>query len=242
MDETKAKDILDKIIEQIFGYMNPLSLDDFRTKYAFDIRLPSQVNDSITGEATWVQSTNPAKFITMKNSFENKKATSGDMFSQDGDWMLKKMPLKSIEDILSAWENVNYTTTERQIDSINFAKSDNVIESENVYYSVDIIKSKNVVFSDGAIGCEYVAATQRSNTSNFCARVEDSTGCSNCFSVSWSGNINKSLFIHDSFDLYECMFCSHIKSKKFCIANMQFEEAEYYELKKEITRWILLGD
>ena len=51
-----------------------------------------------------------------------------------------------------------------------------------------------------------------------------------------SGN---SLFIQDCFDLYECMFCSHIASKRFCIVNMQFEEQEYYEIKKLIIEWIL---
>lgn len=27
-------------------------------------------------------------------------------------------------------------------------------------------------------------------------------------------------------------FCSHIANKKYCIANMQFEEEEYFEIKK----------
>lgn len=242
MTEEKAKEILDNIIQQIFGYMNPLSLEQFKTKYAFDLRLPTQVNDSLTGEPTWAQSTNPLKYITMANSWKRGELIKSDSFINDQDWMLKKRPLNNIEDVLRAWEEVNYTTSDREMDSMNIAKSDNVVESENVFHSMDIIKSKNVIFSDGAIGCENVAAVQRSNTLNYCARVEDSTVCSNSFSVSWSGNIDKSMFIHDGFDLYECLFCSHIKSKKFCIANIQLEEDEYYKLKKEIIEWILIGE
>lgn len=34
-------------------------------------------------------------------------------------------------------------------------------------------------------------------------------------------------------------FCSHIANKKYCIANMQFEEEEYFEIKKTIISWIL---
>lgn len=242
MNEAKAQDLLDKIITQIFGYQNPLSLEDFRAKYAFDVRLPVQTNDNLTGETTWVQSTNPTKFLTMDNTMKSNAITKGPTFSNEGDWMQKKRPLNGIEDILEAWDHVNYTCSDRYMDSVNVFQSDNVVRSENVFHSLDVIDSKNIIFSDGAIGCEYGVAVQRSNTASYCARIEDSTGCSNSFSISWSGNINNSMFIHDAFDLYECIFCSHIKSKKFCIANIQLEEAEYYKLKEEIIRWVLLGD
>ncbi len=231
MTEDKAKQILDKIIEQIFGYANPLSLQDFKRKYAFDLRLPIQVNDAETGEPTWTQSVNPTKFMTLDNTF-----------SRVDSWEQPKQELKNIQDVLKAWEKINYVTTERQIDSLNILESDNVNQSENVYHSMDVHNSKNVIFSDGAIGCEFVAAIQRSNTTNYSARVEDSTNCSNSFSVSWSGKIVNSMFIHDSFDMYECLFCSHMRSKKFCIANMQFEEAEYFKLKEEIVKWVLSSE
>lgn len=39
--------------------------------------------------------------------------------------------------------------------------------------------------------------------------------------------------------MFECMFCSHITNKKFCIANMQFEEAEYRKIKDMVVRWML---
>jgi hypothetical protein len=227
-----AKQILDKIIGQVFGYQNPLSLDQFAQKYAFDIRLPSQVNDSTTGEVTWASSTNPTKFLTLLNA--RKRADIDD-------FMLAPRPLQNIQDILQAWNETNYTSTERYLEALNVSESDCIYNSENVYRSQDINFCKNVLFSDGANKCEFIAALQRSNTSTFCIRVDDSQHINNSFSVSWSNKVSNSFFINDCFDVMECMFCSHVAGKQFCIANMQFEEAEYRTLKDMVIRWVLTG-
>jgi len=223
-----AKEILDKIMGQIFGFQNPYSLEQFMQKYAFDIRLPVQVNDSTTGEPTWAQSANPTRFITMNNAH-----------TKLGDGMRPPRPLGSIQDILGAWNEINLTATERQIESLNVGESDNIYNSENVYRSQDISRCKQVLFSDGIMDCEYIASGQRSQTSSFCARLEDSKECSNSFSVSWSGKVVNSMFIHYCYDMYESLFCSHVTSKKFCVANMQYEEAEYRKIKEMVVRWIL---
>jgi hypothetical protein len=232
MTQKDAQEILDKIVGQIFGYQNPFSLDQFQQKYAFDVRLPVQVNDSTTGEVTWAQSVNPTKFITIDNA--RKRA-------EIDDYMMPKQPLTNIQDILQAWDKVNYTTTERQIESTNVLECDNIYQSENIYRSQDIHLSKNILFSDSVIKSESVVAGQRSQASMYCARLEDSKECSNSFSVSWSGKITNSFFIHDCHDVHESMFCSHIRGKQFCIANMQFEEAEYMKIKEMVVRWILTG-
>lgn len=228
MDEAAAKVLLDNIIGQIFGYKNPLTLEQFRQKFAFDVRLPQQVNDSTTGQATWTQSVNPSKFITTENAWNRL------------DWDQKpQRQFDSIQDILAAWNEVNYTATERHLDSLNIGESDNIYSSEKVYRSQDISGSKNILFSDGVNDSEFVAACQRSKGLSYSARVEDSNSTSNSFSVIWSKKIVNCYFIEDCGDMYECMFCSHIANKKFCIANIQFEEAEYRRLKDMVLRWIL---
>lgn len=232
MNETKAKEIVDKVIGQIFGFQNPLSLDQVYQKFAFDIRLPQQVYDATTNKATWAQSSNPTKFITMQNAWDR-----GD----NNEWEKPKRPLNSLQDVLAAWSEINFTATERQIDSENVAMSDNTYFSENVYRSLDSIRSKNIVFSDGSIDSEFLVANQRSQTSSFCLRLEDSNTCSNSFSVSWSGKITNSFFIHDCKDMQDSMFCSHITGRRFCIANMQFSEEEYNKIKQLVIRWILTG-
>ncbi len=230
MNEQQAKEIVDRVIGQIFGFQNPLTLDQVQQKFAFDVRLPQQVFDSETNEPTWAASTNPTKFITLKNSWEKP----------EGSWIQPTQPLNSIEDVVNAWNRVNATTTEREIDSVNVAQSDSVYFSENVFRSTDISHSKNIVFSDGIQnGCEYIVAGQRSQASTFCLRLEDSNSCSNSFGVAWSNNITNSFLIQDCKDLSDCMFCSHLNTKRFCIANMQFDEAEYHRIKDMVIRWIL---
>lgn len=232
MDATKAQEILDKIVGQVFGFQNPFTLEQFINKFAFDVRLPQQVYDTTTNKLTWAQSVNPKRFITMENAWARQDA---------GGWDLPKKQLNNIQDILEAWNEVNLTATERFIDSTNVAESDNTYFSENVYRCLDVHRSKNIIISDTVLDSEFVAASQRSNTSSFCIRLEDSKECANSFSVSWSGSITNSLFLHDCKDVSDSMFCSHLSGKRFCIANMQFEEEEYKKLKDIVIRWILTG-
>jgi hypothetical protein len=227
MSPQQAKEISDKIVGQVFGYKNPFTLEQFMQKYAFDVRLPTKVSDSTTGEEAWAQSTNPTKFITVKNAWQRE------------DWEIPKRELKTMDDILEAWNQVNYTATDRQIESDNVGESDNVYNSSLVYRSQDIHRSKNILFSDTVLDSEFVVAGQRSNSLSYCIRAEDSKESSNSFAVSWSQKIVNSFFIHDCSTMYESMFCSHLTNKKFYIANMQFEEAEYRKIKDMVIRWIL---
>ncbi len=235
MTTQEAQKLLDKIIGQVFGFQNPLSLEQFMQKFTFDIRLPQQVTDSTDGSLTWAQSTNPTKFIKMQNA-RGMELGGG---TKDTDYLRSKRPLSSVEDILAAWSEINLTTTERAEDCLNVSESDNITHSENVFRSQDIRSSRNIIFSDGIGGCEYIAAGQRSGDATFCVRIEDSGECSNCFNVSWSSRLTNCFFMHDTGDMQDSMFCTNIKGKRFCIANMQYEEAEYKKLKDQVMRWIL---
>lgn len=233
MNQQEAKEILDKVIGAISGYQNPFSLEEAMQKFAFDLRLPQLVYDSTTQEPTWASSVNPSKFMTLSNTMKSKTDPEGGV-----DWMKEKEPIAGIEDILLAWSKANFTTTERMIDSLNVGESDNIYASENIYRSCDIHSSKNVLFSEGVTNMEYVVASSRSQTSSFCIRVEDSQLCSNSFNVIWSAKIANSFFIQDCYDLMDCMFCSHISGKQYCIANMQYTKEEYQILKVDVIRWI----
>jgi hypothetical protein len=155
------------------------------------------------------------------------------------DYLRPARALNSIEDIMAAWNEINLTTTERYKDCLNASESDNIYYSENVYRSQDIRKSKNILFSDGLNGSEFIVAGQRSGDSTFCVRIEDSGDCTNCFNVSWSGNLTNCFFMHDTGDMQDSMFCTNIKGKRFCIANMQYDEAEYKKMKDLVVRWVL---
>ena len=232
MDETVAKQILDKIVGQVFGYQNPLSLEQFRTKFAFDVKLPQQVYDTTTNEATWASSTNPSKFMSFSNTLKQPEEY----------WAKPKRPINSIQDILTYWNETNYMATERYLDSLNVAQSDDIRHSENIFRSQDVESSKNIIFCESVRpGSEFLVASQRCQASNFCIRLEDSGETSNSFSVSWSTKISNSFFIQDCANMQDCMFCSHLNSKQFWIANMPFEEAEYRQIKDMVIKWILTG-
>ena len=230
MNDNNALDIVNKIWKNVFMEENKNSLDQILEKFAFDVKLPKQVNDTTTNEITWADSINSGRFITLKN-MEKRDTLEG--------WMLPKKQINNLQELINIWNSVNLTTTERVYDSINVAKSDTIYRCENLYRCSDCSDSKNLIFCDTCANSEYLLASQRSGSCNFCIRTDDSKNCSNSYNVICSNKIINSLFIQDCFDLYECMFCSHIANKRFCIANMQFEEKEYYEIKKVIINWIL---
>jgi hypothetical protein len=229
MNAETAKTIMDKIVGQVFGYQNPLSLEQFQAKFAFDVRLPQQVYDSTTNEPTWASSVNPAKFVKHANTFK---------FAEDH-YARQKRPITSIQDILTYWAETNDMAAERYLDSVNVAESDDIRRSENVYRSQTVDSSKNIILTDGISNSEFIAASQRSNDSTFCIRLEDSGLCSNSFNVSWCTKVSNSFFIQDCANMQDCMFCSHMNSKRFCIANMQYEETEYKQIRDMVVRWIL---
>ncbi len=230
MNNKEALEKANKIFVNIFDRNNPFSLDEILTKFAFDIKLPQKVYDSMTSKETWAESVNPSKFITQNNM---------ELYDKQHGWMQKKKEIDSLEDVLKYWKKINYTTTERIYDSDNVSKSDTIYKSENVYRSLDCRECKNILFSDGCASSEFLIGCQRTGGSNFCIRVDDSGECINSYNVICSSKISNSFFIQDCKDLDECMFCSHIGNKKYCIANMQFEKEEYFEIKKEIINWIL---
>lgn len=231
MNAEEAKKILDKIIGQVFGYQNPLNLEQVMQKFAFDVRLPQQVYDSTDGTPTWAASTNPTRFMKMENARNNEATASDGMYATQ--------PINGLQDLLEKWNAINYTTTEREIDSLNVAESDDIIKSENVFRSSGIQRSKNILFSEDIHDSEFIVGGQRSGSNNFCIRIQDSGECSNSFEVSWSTRITNCMFIHDAADMQDSMFCTNIKGKRFCIANMQFEEAEYMRLRQQVIQWIL---
>lgn len=230
MNDSIALTIINKIFHNIFHSQNSYTMDKILEKFAFDIKLPIQVTDSLTNEITWADSISSGKFITL-NNMEKRDIDDG--------WMIPKQEVQSLKQIIDIWNTVNFTTTERVYDSLNVIKSDTIYRCENVYRSTDCSDSKNIIYCDSCGDSEFLLASSRTSTSTFCIKVDDSKDCSNSYHVMCSNKISNSLFIQDCFNLHECIFCSHIANKKFCIANMQFEEKEYFEIKKEICNWIL---
>ena len=231
MSDEQAKALIDKVIGQVFGLQNPYSLEEFAIKFAFDLKLTTEVTDYTTGEPTWAQSTTGNNFIKFQNLIDNPAPDES---------MIPKRDVNSVEDILRIWQETSVTTTERHLDSINVGKSDAVYGSQNVYRSIDVIDSKNIAFCNSVQNnSEFMLASQRSGSSVFSIRVIDSKNVSNSFNVSWSKNVSNSFFVRDCSDIADCMFVSQVSGRRFCIANMQFEEKEYRKWEAILKKWIL---
>ena len=230
MNDKQCKQVLDEIFMGVFEQKCLLNLNDVLSEFAFDIKLPNKVIDAVDGKETWASSINSNKYISQENmmKYDNYKG-----------WMRPKKEISSLDEILTLWNKINYTTTERNYDSINISKSDTIYRSENIYRSQDCRECKNAIKKDGCANSEYILACQRSSNLSYCIRVDDSSNCSNSYSVICSSKISNSFFVQDANSLYECMFCSHISNRRYCIANMQFDKDEYMNIKFEVVKWIV---
>ena len=229
MKDYQVAEALNKIFNAVFNQPNPFNINQIMEKFAFDVKLPKEVTDSTTGEITYANSVASGKFITQANQAKRDEKQG---------WMLPKQRVGNMQDLINIWRSINLTTTERSFDSINVSKSDTIYACENVYRSTDCRGCKNIIFCEGSSNVQYGLAVQRSNSCNFCIRSDDSKDCTNCYSVQFSNKLINCYFCQDCFNLNECIFCAHIANKKYCIANMQFDEKEYFAIKKVIINWI----
>lgn len=232
MDRIDAQTILDKITKQVLGGEARLDLSDALKLFNPSVQIPTRVRDDVGG-FTWQrqsQLNETDKYMSQTNIHQRSDSDA---------WQQKPQEFKQIEDILGAWQQINYIIGERSIDCLNIAESDNVYESENLYRCHDVHHCKNAIFCDGVIDSEWIAMSQRSINTAFGIKIDDSSRCSNSVAVSWSININHAMFIHDCFDLNECLFCSHIASKEYCIANRQYSKEDYERYKKMVVEWLL---
>ena len=230
MNDKECKNVIDEIFMEMFKQKCPIDIDDLLAECAFDIRLPNKVIDAVTGDETWASSINSNKYISQTNM---------EKYDEYKGWMRPKKEISTLDDIIKLWDKVNYTTTERVYDSVNVSKSDTIYNCENIYRSQDCRMCKNTIFSDGCGDSEYLIACQRSSNCSYSMRVDDSNSCSNSYNVICSAKISNSFFIQDANSLHECMFCSHIANRRYCIANMQFEKEEYIAIKREVEKWII---
>jgi len=231
MDKTEAEKILNKIVQQVFGVKNSLSIDEFVKKFAFDLPLPQKVKDSTDGSDTWATSINPTKFITAKNARNNEATSSNGLYATQS--------IKDLTDLLSKWDQVNFTTTEFSVDSLNISESDLIMNSENVFHSGGITRSKNILYSNLVFDSEFVFGSDNSGQITFCIRTDDSIRCANSFGVTRSADLTNCIMMHDCGDMQDSMFCSNMKGRQYCIANMQFEKSRYFELRSEVVAWLL---
>ena len=230
VDNNKAKEIVDAVFKDVFGVNNSFTLEKVKEKFAFDIPLPQRIGCILSGKDTWVVSKENNKIASQKALEEEFKKS---------EWMRKKEEISSIGDLLRCWNKINYVTGDKNLNSQDVFGSDGVYTSASVFNSHAVFKSKNIIYSYKIFDCNYMIACRDNESSTFGIRMRESVNCSSGFEISWCEKVSRSMYVHDGVDIYECMFCSHIRSKKYCIANMQFSKDEYFKIKKQVIEWIL---
>lgn len=229
--DASAKKIIDQIFKDLFGVECPVSYDQIKNKLAKNIALPEKTTCDITKAETWIYDRQPGQKIISQEAFAD--------IAKKNDGMRPKQPLNNIDDVLKAWQDTNFMTAEKAINSSDVYASDSINSSSQVYESTLIISSKNIVLSHNVLFSNYLLASRGDNSCNFGIGLYDSLYCSSSYEVRWSNKVSKSMFINDCLDMYECMFCSNLRSKKYCIGNMQYEKEEYFQVKKIVIDWIL---
>lgn len=226
MDEQKAISIADVIIKDVFGIENKWTLDELRQLFCDNIDLPEQVSCAWSNKQTWIYDRQQRQKFVSQDALVDKIKDTGLMFN--------KRPIESIADVMAYWQEINFMTAEKNISSKEITYSDSVTSSSGVYYSSLVGSSKNILLSSNVFSSSYLLASKGDNSCNMGIRMFDSLYCSSGYEMRWSNKVSKSMFITDSLDLFECMFCYGIRSKKYCIANMQYEKEEYFHIKQMV--------
>lgn len=219
-------DIYNTIWKEVFPNIPPMELEKFKKLYTADLALPKKYQCALSaadiycnpdyGYKRFISDEERAKRMELNNHME------------------PKIEVASLVDVLKKTNEIAMFRGNKTVNSDVVETSDNIYSSSYVYNSFSIHSAQKILFCNGLGPCEYMMACKESKDSNFCIRVMDSGSVTNSFDVSFSGKCSNCYFCHNCYDLRDCMFCFHIESKQFCIANMQFEEEEYRRLKEKI--------
>jgi len=107
MTEIETKDVINKTFKEIFDKESPYSVEEIKNKFAFDVRLPVMVRDSITGEETYTVTVNSLKFITNSN-MEKRDNNEG--------WILDKKPVKNLKELLDDLYQLNKIVFDKDVE------------------------------------------------------------------------------------------------------------------------------
>jgi len=221
------KELYEVIWKQVFAEVGVIEAEKTKVLWTKDIILPTENKCEVSGEPVWLSPEYGYKrFMT---ETESMKRTNEDNF------MEPKSEMKNLSDVIEKVKKVAMFKGSRMVNSSVVEESDDVYSSNIVYNSAHIYSSQKIIWGHNLVQSEYLMASKGSKNCTFSIRCFDSVNVSNSFDVSFCANTSNSMFCHDCFDVRDCLFCFHLASKRFCIANVQYEEAEYNELKKKIV-------
>lgn len=220
------QELYEVIWKQVFPEITVMDPEKFKDQFTRDILLPKEFKCELSGVPVW---SSPEygyrRFISQE---ERLKRNEKDNF------MEVKEPIGSLNEAIEKVKGVALFRGNWDLNSNIVEESDDIYSSNLIYNSTHLYNCQKTLWSHNVVQSEYVAACKGSKNTTFSIRAIDSGNVANSFDVSFCSNTSNSYFCHDCFDIRDCMFCFHIASKRFCIANRQYEEVEYNEMKKKI--------
>ncbi|NOY14624.1 MAG: hypothetical protein GXP43_00195 [bacterium] len=230
MNQDQALKLTNQIWQSLFNQPSPFaSINQLKNLLAKSIPLPYPVASSLSGKTTFITPAyfpTPKKFIGLEEIKPKKPATA------------PPEAKPSPESLIQTWLKNYLYVSSKIVSSNQVAESDNIYYSVGVYNSCYLFKSQNIVCCRQLGQCQNLIASYNNEGCTNSIRLSESLNSSYCFEVSWSNKISRSFFIHNSYDLYECLFCYHLSSKKYCIANIQFPREQYFNLKDQIITYL----
>lgn len=217
-----------KIIDHVFGGIVKTDPESFVKAYLQDVHTPVEV-PSVLGGTTWTS-------VSGLDSYASEDQVIS--ASKDHDWLYPKESIDSLEQLNSLIQRSDFMQGSRSFDAKDVYRSDDVARSFSVFHSRNIIDSNNITDCNWIWNSEFLLGCTRSGESTFSIGLTEGVQCSGSYRVYGSRAITNSFFIKNCYDLQNSIFCSHLKNKQYCVANMQYTKEEYEVLKKKIFEWL----
>ncbi|MFH1448139.1 MAG: hypothetical protein ABIG39_04710 [Candidatus Micrarchaeota archaeon] len=167
---------------------------------------------------------------------KNPKLISQDEIDYDKKFSLNINEIKDIDSLIESLQNRFHYTGNKVFGNSKFIEDvDNCTDSFYVYKSHNIVTSKYIAYSafiredsEYIFGCSTLLKARHLIRAiggyNF-VRCFDSNLITNCSDMFFSVNCHGST---------ECMFSFNLKSKRYCIGNLDLEKGKYLETKKKL--------
>jgi hypothetical protein len=220
---TVFEEIYKTVWKEVFPNIEALEINKFKELFTFDVDLPKK---------HLCEKTNKEVFIS--DRYKYPRLAHEDFLNEGQTPEVKE--IGNLGELLKEVKPILLFRGNKTMNSEVVEESDHIYSSSYIYNSQHIYLGQKILFSENCSESEYLLASRGGSGCNFGIRVFDSSKTSNSFDIDWSGNTVNSYFIHDCYDLRDCMFCFHTRSKQFCIGNRQYTKEKYFELKEKILK------
>lgn len=144
--------------------------------------------------------------------------------------------MKDIDSIIEALKDRIYYTGNKIFGTSQLIKnSDNCVDSYDVYNSHNVYACRQVGYCTYARdGCVCVFGTAYFRRSKYLIRCVLADMLTRCFETHSSLNSSDLFFCHSCFGCNHAMFSFNIRSKRYCIGNLELPKDKYSSIRKKL--------